>query len=397
MNRLAILSLVENPGFSMAAFVRLLKNFKLMILCKAGLNPAGECSARPDPGILNCRVQLVKEQTDAFVTDVFNVEFFGSIYAAGHTGQTTLQILLADVTDAVYKARSVHSCVKTWQLQNSPVFCYQTQLGRLTGQKTVLSDWVSVARLQANWMKFPRRGKRKLQFSTSIISGETGSELACAQCTFTYENPAFGYLDLQENIERIKPMAVTLAFAVAAVDNKLDDCEVEVIKNWARCNIDFSTSAKKADRRFNKAFKQAIAFLQQGNRFDAAKICRQFVEIAPIADRYEILELCLRVAGADGIASAEELTLLEKLAEELEVDRGKFRAMLERILPVSMHEVENLKVVLGLSPDMSRDEARQHLNKEYRKWNARVTNLDAKIRGQADQMLKLITTARSEY
>jgi hypothetical protein len=71
--------------------------------------------------------------------------------------------------------------------------------------------------------------------------------------------------------------------------------------------------------------------------------------------------------------------------------------MMGKILPASMHEVEDVEVILGVTTDMSKDETRQHLNQEYRKWNARVTNFDPEIQTQADHMLNLITKVRSEY
>jgi hypothetical protein len=37
------------------------------------------------------------------------------------------------------------------------------------------------------------------------------------------------------------------------------------------------------------------------------------------------------------------------------------------------------------------------LNKEYSKWNSRVTNADPDIQTQADQMLTLIAEAKSQY
>jgi hypothetical protein len=46
---------------------------------------------------------------------------------------------------------------------------------------------------------------------------------------------------------------------------------------------------------------------------------------------------------------------------------------------------------------MSKDKTRKHLNKEYSKWNARVTNTDSEIQAQADDMLKFIAETRSEY
>jgi len=121
------------------------------------------------------------------------------------------------------------------------------------------------------------------------------------------------------------------------------------------------------------------------------------LEITPVAECYDILELCLRVPQVDGLAAAEELELLKKLAEWLEVDADRFRSMVEKILPVGMHEAEDMEVILGVTPDMSRDQAREHLNRQYRKWNARVTSPDPQVQTQADKMLRFIADARREY
>lgn len=126
------------------------------------------------------------------------------------------------------------------------------------------------------------------------------------------------------------------------------------------------------------------------------KICKEIVEMVPVAVRYDILELCLRVARANGVVTTEELGLLKNLVSWLEVDMSRFREMMGKILPVSMHEVKDLEFVLGVNPDMGKKETRQQLNKEYRKWNARVTNSDPEIRKQADNMLNFIAKSRSE-
>ena len=121
------------------------------------------------------------------------------------------------------------------------------------------------------------------------------------------------------------------------------------------------------------------------------------MQIAPIAQRYEILNFCLHVAGADGVAATEELDILARFAGWLAVDEDRFRAMVEKILPVGMHEVEDMEIVLGVRPEMSKEKARQRLNRQYRKWNARVTHFNPEIRTQAGHMLKLIAQTRNEY
>jgi len=190
---------------------------------------------------------------------------------------------------------------------------------------------------------------------------------------------------------------VPLAFAVSASDNKLYDCEVELIKKWARANIDVCQTSREAKRKLEKALDKTVGFFRDGNQLDTFKICKAIAEITPVGERYDILELCMRVAQANGTVSAEEATLLKKLADWLEVDSNKFHSMMDEILPAGMHEVEDVEAILGVTSDMDKEQTRKHLNKEYRKWNARVTSADPKIQSQADYMLKFIAEVRHEY
>lgn len=378
-------------------FLSLVKGFKFPVLRKANSNQGTELTEQPNLRVLNCCVQLIKHKDNDSGFDAFSVEICGSIHAPSDMDYTIARILITDVTDGISKARPVHSCVKEWQIQDSPAFCYNADLGKLPKRNTTLSDWISVGQVNLDLLIFPRKGKRKLQFSTSILSRESGEEFACAICSFTYENAAFGYIDLQGNIQRTRTLAVALAFAVSAADKKLFDCEVDLIKNWARNNLDFPKASNKANRKLEKALNKTVSFFRDGNQLDTYKICKEIVEIAPLADRYDVLDLCLHVSQANGIATMAELALLKSLASWLEVDANRFRAMMGKILPASMHEVEDVEVILGVTTDMSKDETRQHLNQEYRKWNARVTNFDPEIQTQADHMLNLITKVRSEY
>ena len=282
-------------------------------------------------------------------------------------------------------------------MQNSPVFCYNTDLGKLPNEITTLSDWTTVAQLNSDWLIFPHKGQRNLQFTVSVLSRNSGEELANAQCTFIHENAEFGYIDIQENIQRTKYLTVALAFAVSAADKKLYNCETELIKNWVRDNLESSSSSHKARDNLDKALNKTIAFFRNGNHLNIQKICKEIVDIAPLADRYDILELCLYVAQAKGFAAAEELSLLNNLATLLEVDLDRFREMTERILPVNMHKVKDMEVILGVSPDMNKENTRQYLNKQFCKWNSRVTNSNHEIQDQAEQMLKLIAEARNQY
>jgi tellurite resistance protein len=347
-----------------------------------------------DMGFLNCRVQTSEYRENDESYDAFNVDICGTIRAEKNGCQTFITISLQDVTDGS------PTSVQTWTSESKmSAFCRRVELGRLPQEVTVLSDWRTVAQIRVDSLLFARKGKRSVQLEASIASVDSNKELSRTRCVFDYDNPVHGYQDLQENAERTKVLAVALAFAVSAADNELCESEIELIENWARDNIlDSSDHATEKDaRKLEKVFSRTVAFFREGNKLDTDRICKEIVELAPVAQRYDILDLCLYVARADGFVSAEESALLKDLAIWLEVDAEKFRLMMEKVLPLHMYEVKDVEAILGLTSDMSNEKARRHLNREYSRWNARVTNIDPDIQNQADQMLKLITEARGQF
>ncbi len=392
VSRLRSGDLISNFSFS-----GLINYIKVSVSPKANPNPGIKPSAQLDLTVLNCRVQLTKQQENNSDSDAFSVEICGSIHAPQDVSSANLSISIVDVTEPKSQGEPVQALVKQWQMPDSSVFCYNAELGKLPHQVTTISDWTSIALLRLDWLALPRKGKRELMFITSIFPAEGGEQLAWARCYFAYHNRDFGHLDLQENVQRAKTLAVTLAFAVSAADNKLYDCEVELIKNWARDNIDLSEASNKEQRKLEKALNETIAFFRDGNQLNNYDICREIVGIAPLAVRYDILNFCLYVAQANSSVTKEELTVLKDLANWLEIDTDKFREMVEKVLPVDMHEVLDVETILGVTSDMNKEKARRHLNKEYSKWSARVTSSDPEIQTQADQMLKLIAEARSQY
>lgn len=372
------------------------------ILGHTELDRNPESSDKPDMTILNCRVRLIRVKEGENFFDAFSMEICGSIHAPDDMCQTALKISISDITEGLSNAQVILVRSKrgaSSAMSDGSIFCHKAELGKLPNRVTLLSSWTEVAQLRPDLTVLPRRGWRTLQFDLSISTANSKQELANARCTFAYENPEIGYVDIQEHIERVKVLAVALAFVVSAADNKLYDCEVDLIKDWARDNIldDSEQSSEQARSKLDKALEKTINFFEAGNTLNAREICTEIIEIAPLAQRYDILELCLYVAQASGCVAAEEVEILKNLAQWLEVDREKFRVMMEKVLPVEMHEVKDVEAILGIRSDMSKEKTRQHLNREYSKWNSRVTNSDPEIQSQADQMLKLIAEARSQY
>ena len=70
--------------------------------------------------------------------------------------------------------------------------------------------------------------------------------------------------------------------------------------------------------------------------------------------------------------------------------------MMEKILSVSMYEIEDLEISLGITSQMNKKQTCRQLSKEYRKWNSRVTNRNPEIKTQAEHMLKLVAEIRNQ-
>ena len=58
----------------------------------------------------------------------------------------------------------------------------------------------------------------------------------------------------------------------------------------------------------------------------------------------------------------------------------------------------SIEEMLGIKKDWPKDKAKEHLRKEFQKWNNRLSNLDDENeKKNAQRMLDLIAKARKEY
>jgi len=350
-----------------------------------------------DSSILNGRARIGRQPKGDSWQSVLIIDLCGTIEAPDEEHEVGLEVTLADVTDDKANPLPALTRPKNGSIHTVTPFTYQTSMGKLCRQTTVLEDWTSVAQISPEWFVLPRQGHRQLQYSIAVVSQATGDRLASTRCTAPYESIEVGYLDIEDNIQRAKTLAVGLAFSVAAANNALLEPEVDIIHGWVKTNFGSADASESAQLELERALNKTAAFFHRGGHLNLQEICGEIVEIAPMVGRLDILDLCLRVAAAKGQVTKAELPLLKNLAEWLQIDRNRLRAMVEKILPISMHKTQDAEIILGVTTEMTKDEARHQLNREYAKWSSRVISSDPSIRKQADQMLNLIANARTQY
>jgi len=352
------------------------------------------------PAVLEVRAQHAQRTLDGEAPEtltVIEIAMRGPIEVPAENHPVIYQVDLYDTSEGEAEFKPVLSTVAELQLEETIVFGYETPVTTIPYQNAVISRWMTLIGVPVDVLVFPRRGTRKLFAQVSVVCAKTGKTLTHANARIVHQNRELGYEDLAENKERTEQLTVSLAVAMSAADGVLHESEGTVVQEWIKKRVNTAPEAKKqaTKNRLNEASRQAVLAVESDQGMDIKGICEELIDITPPAERYSILELCMQVTGADETAADDEMKVLDSLAEWMQVDMARFRSLLSKALPVSIHEVEDAQRLLGLRPEMTPEERRSHLRAEFRKWNARATHADPKMRQQATRMLELIAEERS--
>ena len=111
------------------------------------------------------------------------------------------------------------------------------------------------------------------------------------------------------------------------------------------------------------------------------------------------MELCYEVMAADGLADPEEIKVLHRLGDTLEVDVSELEKIRDlKMMSLSSEIGTDDASLLGIDPEWSEDQIQKHLRNEFRKWNGRLNDLpEGDDRDHAQKMLDLIGKERSKY
>jgi len=337
----------------------------------------------------------VREEDELFgetMIRVFIVEMRGSIIAP-HDGYTaTTELFVADVTTG--EKSPIISSIDLLQAEDSVALGFKTSQ-KIPYQMSSINNWISLVKIPVDTLTFPRSGTRKLEFFVHV-----GGTSASSKTTATYTCSEPGYLDARDNRKKFEAKAVELAFSVSASDGDVDRAEAAIIKSWIKKRVAMASDsdAEVVKEKLNQSITNAYETFHDGGTHDVHNICETLKAVATTAERYEALELCLQVAKADGVAEQDELEMLETLAESLDIDKDKYRAMRDKHLTPDMHDLDitDIDQLLGLHSNMSLSEKKKHLREEFKKWNQLSEHKDAEKREQAKEMLVLIGQKRAE-
>ena len=220
--------------------------------------------------------------------------------------------------------------------------------------------------------------------------------------SLSFDEP--GYMDEIENADAAKPLMVEIAMQMAMSDGSLDKSEGDIIKKWIKNQIKSVSESKKDElkNRLNNSLESSYEKLSNGE--DISNSIKKFNSLASKNLKYQLIEFCLDVLSADGVADEAELKNLENLTLEIDLNFDEVKRMKDKTLvkiqtkPSSGGQSASDESLTGMDIDLTKDEALQFIKKEYRKWNGRLNTLSpGNERDNAQRMLDALARLREKY
>ena len=270
-----------------------------------------------------------------------------------------------------------------------------------------------VCRIPTEILAAPYKGVRKLRFRLVATSVGVKSNRAAfaeedlnkiyhiAHFDYNYEFKEIGYLENFLNRERVEELSIDLGMCIAASDGKLQQKELDVIKDWAN----LGTLHLEADRAEEKKEEYSKYIKASYNKAKAKKlslseIVEEINEKAGREQKYEAIDLMLKIAGADDKLSKEEDAMLNKIVKKLELEEQVYNEMKNKTL-ATVGKIETSKGsvegLLGIKSDMTDKQKCKELRKQYSKWNSQTNSSNDKIKERAKEMVKIIADLRTKY
>ena len=104
----------------------------------------------------------------------------------------------------------------------------------------------------------------------------------------------------------------------------------------------------------------------------------------------------MKIVAADGVVEDAELRVLQLIVKLLNIPPELDKELRDRHLRLHMFKETNLSQAIDVPLGMNPEEEKELLNKEYKKWRARVNHSDANVRQEAETRLSEITRRRKE-
>ena len=356
--------------------------------------------------------RIIEKNTeeDGSGLNYYSIEIKG-VFPIGRSIDGVFVTSLFDITDDRNEPKVVLSVIE--QFQESATTAYS--ISNATGQLEPgygFTSWVEMGRVLPLFVQTPFAGKRILKVVTRLtdVNGIEHLELGFLPSDLCYaveineieiDQLAKGYTEAAKDKQECMRISVMLGMVVAMSDGTLDDPEGEVLKKWMAKVITPYSDAKRKELKetLNSAMKEAFAQIQEQS-LSKSDLIDAFNKIGDNASKFEAMELCYDVMAADGVADPEEIKVLHRIGDALDLDIAELEKLRDLKMMGLSSQVEDggAASLLGIDPEWDDGQVKKHLRSEFSKWNARLNNLQpGPDKEHAQKMLDTIGEMRSKY
>ena len=342
---------------------------------------------------------------------------FKSIKAKGlipisYATDLSVIVNVLDITDESNKLPLI-SFIGDFKEPASTVFMLKHDMGRFNAD-TGFTKWVEMGRVIPMFLQPPYGGERKLGVNFFLYNTNDPIEIthgflhkksgliAFKQFQINHDFEIKGYMEKSEDVDKARALSVKIAMAVAMSDGSLADEEGGTIKNWIKTTISTYSNERQKELKniYNSALKDAYK-LAQKDKLILSNLTSALKDYNEVQINYDTIDLCYKVMAADGVADPDELRIIRKIGESLDIDISELDKMKDKsLMSLSNEATENSSIeeILGIEKSWSKEKIKQYLTTEFQKWNNRISTLnEGEERNNAQLMLNKIADARKKY
>ena len=344
---------------------------------------------------------------------VFKKIMFRGAIPVPRTMRVAFSVSAFDSTERDEGLTPIISMIESVQESETRCFGLSNEIGS-TDEGDTFTDWVQLGAISPDLIQGPASGNRNITILVrmfnvddppTINAGFTagdGEVILAEELTFEHVFTEKGYREEAKDREEAQALSLKVGVAVAMADGSLDDSEGQVLKDWIIREI--STYSEETSQRlktlFNDALKEGFTLAQSGE-LALSPLVDRLAEIGEKKTKYDAVELCFDVMAADGVADIEEMAVIRRVAEALDLDMDEIEKMREGVtlnLSASLSTEAGLESLVGLEGSWSEEKKRRHLRTEFQKWSNRLNSLsEGDEREAAQAMLDNIASLRKKY
>lgn len=257
----------------------------------------------------------------------------------------------------------------------------------------------TVGLLPLSILDFPRKGRRQLHLFAVIFSGLT--PVATVEQKVAYNNDNKGYLDIIDAIETSEITIAKLAVAVSAIDGTIDQIEKRTINRYFETRFEQLSDPTERKTKVLTALRDYSATFNDQNKSpytvqnEIAGLCQEIANHDNDSIVETAFQLAIEVISSDNKIENEEKDIIDLLKLHLGIDEETAVKIEDRYIKIDQFIDADDESKLGMPANLSDQEKKTWLSREYGKWKNRVTHSDPVKSKEASDRLELITRCRN--